>query len=95
MFFVGNFRHLPNGEAVEYLCRDVLPRLDPDLLAAHPLTVVGSRLDDKVRAHGRGHAEREDGRLGPVDRARTSSGRGSAPSRCCTARASRERSSSR
>ena len=44
----------PNGEAVEYLCRDILPRLDPELLAAHPLTVVGSRLDEKVRAHGRG-----------------------------------------
>jgi glycosyltransferase involved in cell wall biosynthesis len=54
IFFVGNFRHLPNGEAVEYLCRDILPRLDPQLLAAHPLSVVGSRLDDKVRAHGRG-----------------------------------------
>lgn len=54
MFFVGNFRHLPNAEAVEYLCRDVLPRLDPDLLSAHPLTVVGNRLDDKVRAHAGG-----------------------------------------
>ena len=51
---MGNFRHLPNGEAVEYLCRDILPRLDPELLAAHPLSVVGSRLDEKVRAHGRG-----------------------------------------
>jgi glycosyltransferase involved in cell wall biosynthesis len=54
IFFVGNFRHLPNGEAVEYLCRDILPRLDPELLAAHPLSVVGSRLDEKVRAHARG-----------------------------------------
>jgi glycosyltransferase involved in cell wall biosynthesis len=54
IFFVGNFRHLPNGEAVEYLCRDILPRLDTELLAAHPLSVVGSRLDEKVRAHGRG-----------------------------------------
>ncbi len=54
IFFVGNFRHLPNGEAVEYLCRDIVPRLDPELLAAHPLSVVGSRLTEKVRAHGRG-----------------------------------------
>ncbi len=54
ILFVGNFRHLPNGEAVEYLCRDILPRLDSELLAAHPLSVVGSSLDDKVRAHGRG-----------------------------------------
>ncbi|MCI0636374.1 MAG: glycosyltransferase family 4 protein, partial [Actinobacteria bacterium] len=54
ILFVGNFRHLPNGEAIEYLCRDVLPRLDPDLLADHPLTVIGNRLDDKVRAHATG-----------------------------------------
>ena len=54
IFFVGNFRHLPNGEAVEYLCRDILPRLDPELLAEHPLSVVGSHLDDKVVVHGRG-----------------------------------------
>jgi GT2 family glycosyltransferase/glycosyltransferase involved in cell wall biosynthesis len=54
MFFVGNFRHLPNGEAVEYLCREILPRLDSELLSANPLTVAGSRLDEKVRVHGRG-----------------------------------------
>ena len=55
MLFVGNFRHLPNGEAVEYLCREILPRLDPDLLAAHPLYVIGSRLEDMgVDAHGAG-----------------------------------------
>ena len=54
--FIGNFRHLPNGEAVEYLCRDVLPCLDPDLLVEHPLLVIGSHLDDKVRAHARGMA---------------------------------------
>ncbi|MGN6608330.1 MAG: glycosyltransferase [Jatrophihabitans sp.] len=54
MLFVGNFRHLPNGEAVEYLCLDVLPRLDPALLAAHPLTVIGNRLDDKIRAFAKG-----------------------------------------
>jgi hypothetical protein len=45
ILFVGNFRHLPNGEAVEYLCHEILPRLEPDLLAAHPLSVIGSRLD--------------------------------------------------
>jgi GT2 family glycosyltransferase/glycosyltransferase involved in cell wall biosynthesis len=54
MFFVGNFRHLPNAEAVEYLCREILPQLQPELLDAHPLSVVGSRLDDKIRAHARG-----------------------------------------
>ena len=54
LFFAGNFRHLPNGEAVEYLCHEIIPLLEPELLEEHPLTVVGSRLDDKVRAHGRG-----------------------------------------
>ena len=44
MFFVGNFRHVPNREAIEYLCNEVLPLLDPELLARHPLTVVGNHL---------------------------------------------------
>ncbi|MBW8809702.1 MAG: glycosyltransferase, partial [Lysobacter sp.] len=54
LLFVGNFRHLPNGEAVEFLCKDVLPRLDPSLLAAHPLTVIGNRLDARIRGFARG-----------------------------------------
>ena len=37
MLFVGNFRHLPNREAVEHLVNEVLPLVDPDLLARHPL----------------------------------------------------------
>ena len=49
MLFIGNFRHPPNLEALEYLCRSILPRLDPALLSAHPLSVVGNELDDAVR----------------------------------------------
>jgi glycosyltransferase involved in cell wall biosynthesis len=45
MMFVGNFRHLPNREAVEHLCRDVLPLVDRSLLELHPLTVLGNWLD--------------------------------------------------
>ena len=45
MVFVGNFRHLPNCEAVELLCGDVLPLLDPMLVDRHPLTVLGNRLE--------------------------------------------------
>lgn len=45
MYFVGNFRHVPNREAVEYICSHVLPLLDPDLLARHPLTILGNWLD--------------------------------------------------
>ena len=50
--FVGNFRHLPNIEAVAHLVAAVAPRMDPDLLAAHPVRVVGNALDDRVRAVG-------------------------------------------
>jgi glycosyltransferase involved in cell wall biosynthesis len=49
MFFVGNFEHPPNEEAVRFLCDEVLPHLDPDLLAAHPVTIVGSNMTDEVR----------------------------------------------
>jgi glycosyltransferase involved in cell wall biosynthesis len=45
MVFVGNFRHLPNREAVELLCHDILPLLDRRLLDRHPLTVLGNRLE--------------------------------------------------
>ncbi|MFM9059145.1 MAG: glycosyltransferase [Planctomycetaceae bacterium] len=49
MFFVGNFEHAPNVEAVRFLCGEVLPQLDPDLLAAHPVYIAGSNLNDEVR----------------------------------------------
>jgi O-antigen biosynthesis protein len=44
ILFVGNFRHLPNPEALAYLCGAVLPLLDPALLRTHPLQVVGNAL---------------------------------------------------
>jgi glycosyltransferase involved in cell wall biosynthesis len=48
ILFVGNFRHPPNVEAVEYLLGEVVPRLDPSLLAEHPLYVVGNALEEKL-----------------------------------------------
>jgi glycosyltransferase involved in cell wall biosynthesis len=54
LLFIGNFRHPPNLEALEYLCTEILPRLDPALLAEHPLSVVGNDLDESVRAIARG-----------------------------------------
>ncbi len=45
--FVGNYRHLPNIEAVGHLVAGVLPRLDPGLLA-----VIGNELDERVRQAG-------------------------------------------
>jgi len=53
MVFVGCYRHAPNVDAVEYLCRDVLPRLKPALLRKHPVFIVGDGLDDTVRALGK------------------------------------------
>jgi len=50
MFFVGNFEHSPNVEAVRFLCDEVLPHVDPELLAAHPIYIAGSNLTDEVRA---------------------------------------------
>jgi glycosyltransferase involved in cell wall biosynthesis len=50
--FVGNFRHLPNIEAVGHLVAGVLPRLDPGLLEQHPVRVVGNELDERVEAVG-------------------------------------------
>lgn len=48
--FVGNFRHTPNLDAVQYLCEEILPRLPRKLRAAHPLRIVGNGLDSKVEA---------------------------------------------
>jgi glycosyltransferase involved in cell wall biosynthesis len=56
ILFVGNFRHPPNVDAVGYLCHKVLPLVDPQLLAEHPLYIVGNGLPDKVRAYAEGLA---------------------------------------
>ncbi len=50
MFFVGNFEHPPNAEALAYLCDEILPHVDPALLAEHPLYVAGSHMTDAIRA---------------------------------------------
>ena len=52
--FVGNFRHPPNAEAVEYLCKEVVPLLDPDLLAHHPISIVGNDLNANVAQLAKG-----------------------------------------
>jgi glycosyltransferase involved in cell wall biosynthesis len=46
---VGSFQHHPNVGAVEYLCKDILPRLDDTVAAEHPVYVVGNALNDTVR----------------------------------------------
>ena len=49
MLFVGNFRHLPNLDAVEFLCGEILPLL-PRAARGAPLSIVGNGLDGKVEA---------------------------------------------
>lgn len=48
ILFLGNFRHKPNVDAAEYLCREIVPRLDDGLLGQHHLAIVGNDLDNKM-----------------------------------------------
>jgi glycosyltransferase involved in cell wall biosynthesis len=54
MVFVGSFQHAPNVQAVEYLCKEVLPRVDPDVTARHPVYVIGNALNETVRRYAHG-----------------------------------------
>lgn len=54
ILFVGSFQHSPNIEAVEYLCKELVPRLGPAVLDAHPVYIVGSGMDETVRRYGKG-----------------------------------------
>jgi glycosyltransferase involved in cell wall biosynthesis len=49
LLFVGSFRHTPNVHAVEYLCREIVPRLGADVLERHPVYIVGDALNESVR----------------------------------------------
>jgi glycosyltransferase involved in cell wall biosynthesis len=42
--FVGNFEHPPNAEAVRFLCNRVVPEIHPEILAQHPVYIVGRDL---------------------------------------------------
>jgi GT2 family glycosyltransferase/glycosyltransferase involved in cell wall biosynthesis len=54
ILFLASFRHPPNIEAAEYLFREIVPRLGPELLREHPLIVIGTDLDDRIREMARG-----------------------------------------
>lgn len=49
VLFVGNFRHPPNLDAVEYLCEEVLPLVPPEVLDEHPVSIVGNAPVERVR----------------------------------------------
>jgi glycosyltransferase involved in cell wall biosynthesis len=51
---LGSFQHEPNIEALDYLCKEVLPRVDPPLLASHPVYVVGTGVNEQVRSITKG-----------------------------------------
>lgn len=50
ILFLGSFRHTPNVDAVEYLCREILPQIDPLLLEKQPVSIVGTGLNDTIRS---------------------------------------------
>ena len=52
--FIGCFRHVPNVGAVEFLCKKILPLIDPALLEEHPVYIIGDGLDDTVRDFAKG-----------------------------------------
>jgi glycosyltransferase involved in cell wall biosynthesis len=53
ILFVGNYRHPPNVQAVEYLCRSVLPLVPKEVLAEHPVYVIGNGMNETVIGYGR------------------------------------------
>jgi glycosyltransferase involved in cell wall biosynthesis len=54
ILFLGNFWHAPNRDAAAFLCREIVPRLDPALVAEHEVLVVGNELDEQIRELGHG-----------------------------------------
>jgi glycosyltransferase involved in cell wall biosynthesis len=50
---LGSYKHVPNIQAVQYLCKEILPRLDATIMVEHPVYVVGNGLDEIVRSYGR------------------------------------------
>lgn len=48
ILFLGSFRHPPNRDAARVLCEQILPRVEPSLLADHPVYVVGNGLDEEI-----------------------------------------------
>jgi glycosyltransferase involved in cell wall biosynthesis len=46
---LGSYSHTPNVQAVESLCREILPKVDRSLRRAHPVSVVGSGPTDAIR----------------------------------------------
>jgi glycosyltransferase involved in cell wall biosynthesis len=68
MVFIGNFRHPPNVEAARYLCDEILPLLDAQVVADHPVYIVGNDPHRALhRAVGKAPAIRTVGWVPSVD----------------------------
>jgi glycosyltransferase involved in cell wall biosynthesis len=48
ILFVGNFLHAPNRDAASYLIKEIAPRLDPQVLAEHEISIVGTAAGQHV-----------------------------------------------
>ncbi|MQA73278.1 MAG: glycosyltransferase [Solirubrobacterales bacterium] len=48
ILFLGNFLHPPNIDAATFLCEEIVPRLDPSLLAEHEISIVGTAAEEHV-----------------------------------------------
>ncbi len=48
--FVANFWHRPNVDALDHFADEIVPTLDPAVLARHPLLVVGNGADEGTAA---------------------------------------------
>jgi len=48
ILFIGNFTHAPNRDAVSYLLSEILPLLDPSLLAEQEISIVGTAAEEHV-----------------------------------------------
>jgi glycosyltransferase involved in cell wall biosynthesis len=51
---LGSFEHPPNVDALRYLCGEILPLVDPRVLAKHPVWIVGNKLSDAMREFAAG-----------------------------------------
>ena len=48
ILFLANFVHAPNRDAASYLCEEIVPLLDPSLLAEHEISIVGTAAEEHM-----------------------------------------------
>jgi glycosyltransferase involved in cell wall biosynthesis len=56
ILFLGNFRHAPNADAVEFLLDEIVPRIPEHVLAEHPVSIVGNGAGGRVLARASAYA---------------------------------------